>query len=71
LPIHKRKRVPEIEQVCLDIMSNFIGSLKAHSETKYFKDIDVIPLETAYQSTIAFYEPSSLKALIHLLCQIQ
>lgn len=55
----------------MELMTNFIGTMKNVVNIKGFKRVPIIAQDKVYESTVALYDPSKLVVLVELLVELQ
>lgn len=75
LPFDKRSRIPEIEQLIIDMAYNYIGVVKGLfkglKEERVFSNIKPIPTSECYASSLELLQNENVNALIGLLMCMQ
>ena len=72
LPFQKRTRVPEIENITIDIVNNYIGAAKyILKEETLFPEVKMIEESQIYASSEYMLYHESVNGLVDLLMRIQ
>jgi hypothetical protein len=72
LPFEKRKRIPEIEQLILEIVYNYIAVAKSIlAEKKLFSSVAPLPEQSAFASTQELLKNQNFNGLVGILMLIQ
>ena len=70
LPFEKRKRIPEIEQLILEIVYNYIA-VAILAEKKLFSSVAPLPEQSAFASTQELLKNQNFNGLVGILMLIQ